>query len=54
MVTPPRFLRTVLIEASAPSKQLPVLHRRENLFDEDVFGHAEIGGVVENVIDAAQ
>ena len=35
-------------------EQLPVLHRREDLFDEDVLGHAKIGGVVEHVVDAAQ
>lgn len=32
-------------------KQLLVLHRRENLFDEDVFRHAEIRGVVEHIVD---
>jgi hypothetical protein len=47
MVTPPRFFRTVL-------KQLPVLHRRENLFDEDVLGYSEIGGVVKHIVNATQ
>ena len=35
-------------------QELLVLHRREDLFDEDVLGNAEIGGVVEHVVDAAE
>ena len=35
-------------------KQLLVLHRREDLFDEDVLGNAEIGGVVEHVVDSPE
>ena len=54
MVTPPRFLRTVLMEASAPSSNCLILHRREDLFDEDVLGNAEIGGVVEHIVDAPE
>ena len=35
-------------------EELLVLHRREDLFDQDVLGNAEIGGVVENVVDAPE
>ena len=35
-------------------KQLLVLHRREDLFDEDVLGNAEICRVIENVVDAPE
>ena len=35
-------------------EQLPVLHRRENLFDENVLRNAEIGRVVEHIVDAPQ
>src|SRR6185437_7313776 len=35
-------------------QKLAVLHRREDLFDEDVLGDAEIDRVIEHVIDAAE
>jgi hypothetical protein len=54
MVTPPRFLRTVLMEASAAFEQLLVLHVREDLFDQYMLGDAQVLWVIDDLVDAAQ
>ena len=35
-------------------EQLPILHRREDLFDQNVLGNAKIGRVIEHIVDAPQ
>lgn len=35
-------------------KKLLFLHRRQDLFDEDVLGHDKIGGVEEHIVDPPQ
>jgi hypothetical protein len=54
MVTPPRFLRTVLIEASAPSSNCRFFIEEKISSMRMCFGNAEIGRVVEHIVDAPE
>src|ERR1700716_1344476 len=47
MVTPPRFLRTVFDGGERSFEQLLVLHRREDLLDQNVLWNAKIGWVMQ-------